>query len=68
MISQRLYKPEETVQIIQGNESFEGRISGITEAGTVLIETNNGIEVISGEITSRKDTIRRDQILSSPVF
>lgn len=58
-ISKRLYNPDQSVQVIQGNDTFIGKIRGITENGTLLIETDNGIqELISGEITSRKDTIR----------
>lgn len=54
MISDRLYKPDSLVQVIQGNDIFEGRIFGITERGTILVETKTGtVEVISGEITSR---------------
>lgn len=54
MISDRLYKPKEPVQVIQGNETFRGRVSGITDHGTILIETSKGmVEVISGEITSQ---------------
>ncbi|HEX3020314.1 MAG TPA: biotin--[acetyl-CoA-carboxylase] ligase [Chitinispirillaceae bacterium] len=53
MISDRLYKPEAMVQVFQGTDTFMGRISGITEQGTILIETQTGIvEMISGEITS----------------
>lgn len=55
-ISQRLYKPEGLVQVIQGNGTFRGKISGITDQGTILIETPEKIvEVISGEITSHID-------------
>jgi biotin-(acetyl-CoA carboxylase) ligase len=39
MISQKLYKPEGVVEVIQGNENFRGKISGITDQGTILIET-----------------------------
>jgi len=56
MISERLYKPEGLVQVIQGNETFMGKISGITEQGTILIETPEKlVEVVSGEITSHID-------------
>lgn len=55
-ISQRLYKPDGLVQVIQGNEIFRGKISGITDQGTILIETPEKIvEVVSGEITSHID-------------
>jgi biotin-(acetyl-CoA carboxylase) ligase len=44
------------VQVIQGNGTFRGKISGITDQGTILIETPEKIvEVISGEITSHID-------------
>jgi BirA family biotin operon repressor/biotin-[acetyl-CoA-carboxylase] ligase len=57
-ISKKLYNPDQSVQIIQGNETLIAKIQGITENGTLLIETVNGIqELISGEITSRKSTI-----------
>lgn len=53
MISERLYKPMSTVQVLQGNNRFEGRVCGINEQGAVLIQTDTGIvEVFSGEITS----------------
>lgn len=56
MISERLYRPEGLVQVIQGNETFRGRISGITDQGTILIETpEKMVEVVSGEITSHTD-------------
>jgi len=55
-ISQRLYKPDGLVQVIQGNETFNGKISGITDQGTILIETpEKTVEVVSGEITSHID-------------
>lgn len=55
-ISERLYKPDELVKVIQGNETFRGKISGITDQGTILIETPEKIvEVVSGEITSHID-------------
>jgi len=55
-ISQRLYKPDGLVQVIQGNETFSGKISGITDQGTILIETpEKTVEVVSGEITSHID-------------
>jgi len=57
MISKRLYKPDGLVQVIQGNDVFEGSVFGITERGTVLIETQTGVvEVVSGEITSHAVT------------
>lgn len=56
MISQKLYKPEGVVEVIQGNENFRGKISGITDQGTILIETpEKMVEVVSGEITSHLD-------------
>ncbi len=59
MISDRLYKPDQTIQIIQGNDIYIGKIQGITERGTVLIKTDTGVEeLISGEISSRKDIIK----------
>jgi BirA family transcriptional regulator, biotin operon repressor / biotin---[acetyl-CoA-carboxylase] ligase len=59
MISERLYNTDDTIQIIQGNDTYIGKIQGITERGTVLIKTDTGVEeLISGEITSRKDIIR----------
>jgi BirA family biotin operon repressor/biotin-[acetyl-CoA-carboxylase] ligase len=59
MLSERLYNPDQTIQIIQGNSTYMGRIQGITERGTILIRTDAGVEeLIAGEITSRKDIIR----------
>jgi BirA family biotin operon repressor/biotin-[acetyl-CoA-carboxylase] ligase len=57
-ISEKLYNQDMPVQILQGNDTFAGTIRGITENGTLLIETSNGIrELVSGEITSRNNTI-----------
>lgn len=59
MISERLYNPDQTIQIIQGNDTYIGKIQGITERGTILVSTENGVEeLISGEISSRKDIIK----------
>lgn len=53
-VSRRLFIPDHPVKVLCGEKEIMGRITGLSEKGAVLLQTESGVmEIVSGEITSR---------------